>query len=93
MAKSARAGTFLSVPESAVEAFVRTPASSAPVLPEPFLPHECDMSAEILIGRSAAFCVHPVAAWARLPPGGRALLVAAYCAASYAVVLGLLFVV
>lgn len=46
---------------------------------------------EIVIGRGLAFCAHPTAAWRRLPPTGRALLVGAYAAASYITVLSLLF--
>jgi hypothetical protein len=46
---------------------------------------------EALLGRSLAFCVHPYAAWRRLAIGGRALLVAAYFAAAYTIVLTLLF--
>jgi hypothetical protein len=46
---------------------------------------------DLLIGRALAWCVHPVAAWQRLPARGRVLLVAAYVSASYATVLTLLF--
>jgi hypothetical protein len=49
------------------------------------------MSLEILLGRSLAFCVHPYAAWDRLPLRGRALLVGAYFGTGYTVVLFLLF--
>jgi len=45
---------------------------------------------ELLLGRSLAFCVHPVAAWPRLDTMGRTFLVASYGAASYAVVLAAL---
>jgi hypothetical protein len=45
---------------------------------------------ELIIGRSVAFCVHPHAAWRRLSSTGRTLLVAAYCGASYTIVLALL---
>jgi len=45
---------------------------------------------EILIGRSLAFCAHPWAAWRRLGPRGRLLLVAAYFGASYTSVLAVL---
>jgi hypothetical protein len=41
------------------------------------------MSAEIVIGRALAFCVHPRAAWRILPPSGRALVIAAYACAGY----------
>jgi hypothetical protein len=48
------------------------------------------MSMESAIGWSLAYCAHPCAAWRRLPACGRALLVAAYFAGSYAAVLTLL---
>jgi hypothetical protein len=48
------------------------------------------MAVEILIGRSLAFCLHPSAAWRRLPATGRVLLVAAYFSGSYVTVLALL---
>jgi len=48
---------------------------------------------DLLIGRALAWCVHPVAAWQRLPARGRVLLVAAYVSASYTTVLSLLFIV
>jgi hypothetical protein len=48
---------------------------------------------DLLIGRALAWCVHPAAAWRRLPARGRALLVAAYVSASYMTVLTLLFLV
>ena len=48
---------------------------------------------EILIGRSLAFCAHPWAAWRRLGPRGRLLLVAAYFGASYTGVLAVLLLV
>jgi hypothetical protein len=48
---------------------------------------------ELLLGRSLAFCVHPVAAWSRLDTMGRTFLVAAYGAASYAVVLAALVLI
>jgi len=47
---------------------------------------------DLLIGRVLAWCVHPVAAWQRLPARGRVLLVAAYVSASYSTVLTLLFI-
>jgi hypothetical protein len=46
---------------------------------------------DLLIGRALAWCVHPTAAWRRLPARGRVLLVAAYVGASYTTVLTLLF--
>lgn len=45
---------------------------------------------EMVIGRGLAFCAHPAIAWRRLPPAGRALLVAAYAGASYISVLTVL---
>ncbi len=45
---------------------------------------------EVLIGRSAALCVHPIAAWRSRSRNDQALLVASYVAISYVVVLGLL---
>jgi hypothetical protein len=42
---------------------------------------------DVLVGRSAAFCLHPRAAWPRLSRSGRALLVGAYCGLGYTVVL------
>ena len=51
------------------------------------------MTVERLLGRSVAFCVHPYAAWRRLPVRGRALLVGAYFGTAYTVVLVLLFAV
>ncbi|MBA3885965.1 MAG: hypothetical protein H0X67_09560 [Acidobacteria bacterium] len=50
------------------------------------------MTVEILIGRGLACCTHPSAAWRKLPPSGRALLVAAYAAGSYLAVLAVLLV-
>jgi hypothetical protein len=44
------------------------------------------------IGRSLALCVHPYAAWRSRGMSGRLFVIAAYAAASYAVVLGALFV-
>jgi hypothetical protein len=50
------------------------------------------MTLDVIAGRALAFCVHPHAAWRRLPTRGRALLVGAYFTASYAIVLAALFV-
>lgn len=60
---------------------------------ESLLPHDAGVSVDILIGRSLAFCAHPRAAWRRLGPRGRLLLVAAYFGASYTSVLTLLLLV
>jgi hypothetical protein len=48
---------------------------------------------EVLIGRSAALCVHPLAAWRSPWRSDRALLVMSYFAISYVVVFGLLYAV
>jgi hypothetical protein len=48
---------------------------------------------DLMIGRALAWCVHPVAAWQRLPARGRVLLVAAYVSASYTTVLTVLLLV
>jgi hypothetical protein len=45
---------------------------------------------EILIGRTAAMCFHPHAAWRTRSKAGRALVLLAYAAVSYVIVLGLL---
>jgi hypothetical protein len=45
---------------------------------------------EIVIGRSAAICVHPVAAWRSSARADRAVLVTSYFTISYVIVLGLL---
>lgn len=49
------------------------------------------MSADIVIGRTLACCVHPAAAWRRLSASGRALIIVAYFAVSYLGVLAVLF--
>jgi len=46
---------------------------------------------EVGIGRSLAFCVHPVAAWRVLSPPRRALIAGAYFAAGYLAILAALF--
>jgi len=48
---------------------------------------------EVLIGRSAALCVHPLAAWRSRSRADRVMLLIAYVAISYVVVFGLLHVV
>ena len=45
---------------------------------------------EILMGRSAALCLHPIAGWRSRSRKDRTLLVISYVAVSYVVVLGLL---
>jgi hypothetical protein len=41
------------------------------------------MSTEVLFARWLAFCVHPAAAWRRLPASGRLLLAGSYALVSY----------
>ena len=50
------------------------------------------MTLEVLLGRSAAFCLHPFAAWRRLPAAGRLLLVGAYFSGGYVTVLAALLI-
>jgi hypothetical protein len=50
------------------------------------------VTVEVLLGRSAAFCLHPFAAWRRLPAAGRVLLVGAYFGGSYIAVLAALLI-
>jgi len=45
---------------------------------------------EVLIGRSAAVCIHPFAAWRSRSRNDRAVLLISYFAMSYVIVLGLL---
>lgn len=45
---------------------------------------------EILLGRSAALCVHPFAAWQSRSRADRALLLLSYVAISYVTIFGLL---
>jgi hypothetical protein len=46
----------------------------------------------VLFGRSLALCAHPYAAWRTCSIRGRLVVLFAYVAASYAVVLGVLSV-
>ena len=48
------------------------------------------MGLDIVIGRTLACCVHPAAAWRRLPASGKAVVVATYFTLSYFGVLALL---
>jgi hypothetical protein len=48
------------------------------------------MSADIVIGRTLACCVHPAAAWRRLSAAGKALIVGTYFVVGYLGVLVLL---
>jgi hypothetical protein len=41
------------------------------------------MSADIVIGRTLACCVHPAAAWRRLSASGKALIVGTYFVIGY----------
>ena len=59
---------------------------------EPLLLSAGLVALDVLIGRALAWCLHPAAAWQRLPAGGRVLLVAAYVSASYMTVLTLLLI-
>jgi hypothetical protein len=43
-----------------------------------------------IVGRSVALCVHPYATWRLRPVATRVLLLSAYAAAAYAMVLGTL---
>jgi hypothetical protein len=45
---------------------------------------------EVLIGRSAALCIHPIAGWRSRSKKDRTLMVISYVTVSYVVVLGLL---
>ncbi len=47
---------------------------------------------EVLIGRTLAMCAHPYAAWRLQSAKGRALVLCAYAATSYVIVLGALLV-
>jgi len=46
---------------------------------------------EILLGRSAALCVHPFVAWRSPSRADRALLLISYFAISYVTMFGLLY--
>jgi hypothetical protein len=48
------------------------------------------MSAEMFVGRLLAICVHPQAAWRRMPVSGRLVLMATYFGVAYVAVLGAL---
>ena len=47
---------------------------------------------EVVVGRTAAACVHPVAAWRVLPTPWRILVLTVYTATSYVTVLSALIV-
>ena len=48
------------------------------------------MSADVVIGRTLACCVHPAAAWRRVSKAGKALIVGAYFVVAYLGVLAAL---
>ena len=48
------------------------------------------MAFEIVFGRLLAICVHPQAAWRKLPISGRLVLAATYFGAAYVAVLSAL---
>jgi hypothetical protein len=50
------------------------------------------MPMEVCLGRGLALLVHPEAAWRRLRPRGRVILVSAYATVSYVAVLTALLV-
>jgi hypothetical protein len=41
------------------------------------------MSADVVIGRTLACCVHPAAAWRRVSKSGKALIIGAYFVVGY----------
>jgi hypothetical protein len=41
------------------------------------------MTADVVIGRTLACCLHPAAAWRRVSKPGKALIVSAYFVAAY----------
>ena len=45
------------------------------------------MTADVVIGRTLACCAHPAAAWRRLSPSGKALIIGAYFLVGYVGVL------
>jgi hypothetical protein len=69
----------------------RLPANRRARVVEPVLLKPASMSADIVIGRTLACCVHPSAAWRRLSASGRALIVGTYFFVSYVAVLAVLF--
>ena len=65
--------------------------------PSIFMPHTLPRSLrdaihhpELIVGRTAAACVHPVAAWRVLPVSWRVLVLTVYTVSSYLAVLGAL---
>ena len=56
------------------------------------LVHTFRHTPELVVGRTAAACVHPVAAWRVLPTSWRILVLMVYTATSYLTVLSTLIV-
>lgn len=56
------------------------------------LPHALRQSPEVIVGCTAAACIHPIAAWRVLPRSWRILVLTVYTATGYLTVLGALFV-
>ena len=78
------------LPAYGLEAFTSETAS-APAPPAPVnWSHALAMPVETNLGRAAAVCIHPAAAWRLLPTPWRWVIVAAYAAIAYAVTLGTL---
>ncbi len=57
--------------------------------PQPLV-HTFRHAPELVVGRTAAACVHPVAAWRVLPTSWRILVLTVYTATSYLTVLSAL---
>jgi hypothetical protein len=62
-------------------------ACDLPAMPSPPSKDRPSNRLEIMIGRSVAICLHPVAAWLSRSPQKRLVLVAGYVGAGYIVVL------
>ena len=56
------------------------------------LPHVFRQRPVVVVGRTAAACIHPIAAWRILPRSWRVVVLAAYAGVSYLAVLGALLV-
>ena len=56
------------------------------------LRHAFRQRPEVIVGRTAAACVHPVAAWRVLPAPWRIVVLTVYAIVSYVTVLGALVV-
>ena len=55
----------------------------------PFAPGN-DVTADVVIGRTLACCLHPAAAWRRVSKSGKALIIGAYFVVGYLGVLAAL---